>query len=126
MTKPAKSKSLFGSTHELAKMVRSLKKVSDKAIKVLEAGLDSEDEKLRLQAAQQLLKFYADTAKEVNQDQLNRLILEVKASNLIGQGSTVPEDSTPRLNFDEIHPDFRDDVEDAQNVVDMGQVNRVG
>lgn len=126
MGRPAKSQSLFKSTHELKGMVRSLKKLSEKAIQTLELALDSEDEKLRVTAAQQLLKFYMDSSKEVNQDSLNRLILEVKTNGLIGQGSTAQDDNTPQLNFDEIHADFRDNVVDAQNVVDLSDVSKIG
>lgn len=127
MGRPAKSQSLFKSTHELTKMVRSLKKLSEKAITVLEKALESQDEKLKVAAAQQLLKFYMDSAKEVNQDSLNRLILQVKTEGLIGQGSTVPEDNTPVLNFEEIHPEFANkDVVDAENVVDLSDVNKIG
>lgn len=125
MAQPAKEQSLFKKTHELAKMLRSIKKVSDKAIKVLEMGLESEDEKIRMQAAQQLLKFYVDTAKEVNQDQINRLILEIKSTGLIGNGSTAnDDDTTPKLDFDSIHPDFRDNATDVE-VIDMGSVNKI-
>lgn len=120
-----KAKPIFTKVHELAKAVRSLKKLSNKALDVLEAAMSSQDEKLRVQAAQQLLKFYMDAAKEVNQDNLNRLILEIKASGMIGQGSTAEDDDTPVLNFDEIHPSFRE-VADAENVVDLSDVNKIG
>lgn len=126
MGKPAKQQSLFKSTHELKKLLSGLKRISEEALAVLVAGLHSEDEKLRLQAAQQILKFQVDVAKEINQDSINRLILQVKTEGLIGQGSTVPEDNTPVLNFDEIHPQFRDKVEDAQNVVDLSDVSKIG
>lgn len=130
MGRPAKSQSLFKSTHELTKMVRSLKKLSEKAIAVLEKALDSQDEKLKVAAAQQLLKFYMDSAKETNQDSLNRLILQVKTEGLIGQGSTVPEDNTPVLDFENLHPQFRDqpvaDAENIKDVVDLSDVSKIG
>lgn len=126
MGKPAKQQSLFKSTHDLKKLLTGLKKISEEALAVLVAGLHSEDEKLRLQAAQQILKFQVDVAKEINQDSINRLILQVKTEGLIGHGSTVPEDSTPKLDFDNIHEDFRNNVVDAENVVDLSQVSKIG
>lgn len=120
-----KEKPLFRQTHELAKAVRSLKRLSTKAIEVLEKALTSNDEKTRMLAADKILSYYEKMAKETNQDQLNRLILEIKSSGMIGQGSTADDDDTPVLNFDEIHPSFRD-VSDAENVVDLSDVNKIG
>lgn len=117
----SKQKPIFKRQHELAKLVRDLKKVSKKAVEVLEAGLTSQDEKIRMLAAEKLLKFYTDTAKEVNQDELNRLLLEVKSQGLIGAGSTADDDDTPALDFDNISPEFAD----AQNVVDLGNINKI-
>lgn len=126
MTKPAKQQSMFSSKHELVKMVSSLKKLSAKAIKVLELALESEDEKTRMVAAEKLLKFYYDSAKEVRQDEINNLIMQIKVEGLIGQGSTAEDDNTPVLDFDNLHPQFRDKVEDAQNVVDLSDVSKIG
>lgn len=122
----AKAKPIFTKTHELKPILTKLKKVSKKAIEVLEKALTSDDEKIRVAAAEKLLKFYVDTSKEVNQDEMNRLILEIKTSGMIGQGSTVPEDNAPVLDFDNLHPEFRDKVEDAQNVVDLSDVSKLG
>lgn len=118
----AKPKSVFKNTHELSKTVRGLRKISGRALEVLEEGLHSEDEKTRMIAAEKILKFYEVMSKEVNQDALNRLILEVKSSGLIGQGSTAEDDDTPRLDFDNLHPDFVD----AENVVDLSDVSKIG
>ena len=125
MTVPAKSQSLFQKQHELLSLVKSLKKLNKKALEVLEKALSSTDEKIRVMAADKLLKFYCDTAKEIDQSQLNRLILDIKASGLIGQGSTAEDDSTPQLDFDHIHKDFRTEAEDAENVVEMVHVNKI-
>lgn len=125
MGRPAKSQSLFKSTHELTKMMKALKKINDKAIRVLDAAMDSEDEKIRVAAAEKSIKFYADAAKEIRQDEINSTLIEMKLG-LIGQGSTAQDDNTPQLNFDEIHQDFRDNVVDAQNVVDLSDVSKIG
>jgi hypothetical protein len=118
---PTKEQAVFKKTHELAKLVRDLKKISKKAIEVLERGLDSQDERVRMIAAEKLLKFYTDSAKDVNEDELKRLLLEVKLRGMVGAGSTAQEDDdAPALDFDNISPEFRD-----VPVVDMGNVNKI-
>jgi oligoendopeptidase F len=118
---PTKQQAIFKKDHELKKLVSSLKKISKKAIETLEKGLDSQDERVRMIAAEKLLKFYVDTANEVNADELKRLLLEVKASGLIGAGSTAQnDDDIPALDFDNISEEFRD-----APVIDMGTVNSI-
>jgi hypothetical protein len=118
---PTKQQAIFKKDHELKKLVSSLKKISKKAIETLERGLDSEDERVRMLAAEKLLKFYVDTSNEINADELKRLLLEVKASGLIGAGSTAREDDdTPALDFENISEEFRD-----APVIDMGNVNKI-
>jgi hypothetical protein len=116
-----KEQAVFKKKHELAKMVRDLKKLAPKAISVLEKALDSEDERVRMIAAEKLLKFYVDTSNDVNEDELKRLLLEVKLKGLVGAGSTVQEsDDTPALDFDNISEEFRD-----APVIDMGTINKI-
>lgn len=116
-----KEQPVFKKVHELTKFLKDLKKISKKAIETLERGLDSEDERVRMIAAEKLLKFYTDTANEVNADELKRLLLEVKLKGLTGAGSTADDDSTPALDFDNINPEFASDVP----VIDMGTVNKI-
>jgi hypothetical protein len=119
---PTKEQPVFKKTHELAKLVRDLKKISKKAIEVLERGLDSQDERVRMIAAEKLLKFYTDSAKDVNEDELKRLLLEVKLRGMVGAGSTAQEDDdAPALDFDNISPEFRDNTP----VIDMGTINKI-
>lgn len=121
----ATPKSLFKKKHELAKLVRDLKKVSQKAIDILEEGLSSPDERVRMMAADKLLKFYMDAANDVRQDEIKSILLDVKMNGLIGQGSTAEDDNTPVLDFDNLNPEFASqDVQDVQ-VVDMGAVNKI-
>jgi hypothetical protein len=117
---PTKEQPVFKKTHELARLVRDLKKISKRAIEVLEKGLDSQDERVRMLAAEKLLKFYTDSAKDVNEDELKRLLLEVKLRGTAGAGSTVEDDDTPALDFDNISQEFRD-----VPVIDMGEVNKI-
>lgn len=117
---PASPKSMFVKKHELTKLLRDLKKLSTKALEVLEAGLSSNDERVRMMAAEKLLKFYTDSADAVRQDEVKSLLLDIKMNGLIGNGSTAEDDSTPALDFDNISEEFRD-----SQVIDMGTVNKI-
>lgn len=119
----ATPKPLFKKINELTKLVKSLKKVSAKAVEVLEAGLYSEDERVRMIAAEKLLKFYADIANDIRQDEIKSLLLEIRVGGMIGHGSTA-DDNTPVLDFDTLNPEFNQDVQDVQ-VVDMGNVSKL-
>jgi hypothetical protein len=117
----ARAQPIFKKEHELTDLLKKLKKLSKKTIEVLEQGLESKDERIKQQAANKIMDYLISMSKEVNQDQLARLVLEVKTSGLIGAGSTATQDdNTPELNFDEIHPDFAD-----AEIVDMSDVKAV-
>jgi HEAT repeat protein len=117
---PASPKPLFKKAHELAKMVKQLNKISKKAVEVLEQGLTSEDERVRMIAAEKLLKFYMDSAEAQRADEIKAMLLDIKVNGLIGGGSTADDDSTPALDFDNISEEFRD-----SQVIDMGTVNKI-
>jgi hypothetical protein len=114
-------KPLFKKKHELDKLVKQLNKISKKAVEVLEAGLTSNDERVRMIAAEKLLKFYMDSAEAQRADEIKAMLLDIKVTGLIGQGSTAEDDNTPALDFDNISPEFAQDVQ----VVDMGNVNKI-
>jgi hypothetical protein len=123
---PTQEKPLFSKKHELSKLVRDLKKLSTKALSVLEKGLDSPDERVRMIAAEKLLKFYTDGAESIRADEIKSLLLDIRAGGLIGKGSAADDDDdTPALDFENINPEFATDVTDAKNVVDMGNVNKI-
>lgn len=67
-----------GLKQKLGPLLKSLKTASKAAIEVLEKALESPDEKVRVSAAEKLLQFYMQTAKEINNDQVQRLIAELK------------------------------------------------
>jgi hypothetical protein len=116
-----KAQPIFKKEHELLDVLKKLKKLSKGALAVLEQGLNSEDEKVKHTSAIKILDYYTAIAKEVNQDSLSRLVLDIKAQGLVGAGTTAPEDNnTPKLDFDNIHPDFAD-----AEVVDMSDVRAV-
>jgi hypothetical protein len=62
----------------LKKLLKDLTKASKEAIEVLVVCLKSEDEKIRMQAASKILEFQSTVADKVNQDQMQRLVAEIK------------------------------------------------
>lgn len=92
--------SFYRKKGELTSLLKSLTKVSEDAIEVLVEGLKSDDEKVRVSCADKLLTFQVSTAKAVNDDNLQRLILEIKLAK--GGG--------PRELADEQKPTFCFDV----------------
>lgn len=63
---------------EFKKLKRELGKLSKSALDVLENLLASEDEKMRYQAAKAILDLDVQVTKEINQDQMSRMIAELK------------------------------------------------
>lgn len=117
---PASPKPMFKKAHELAKLVKQLNKISKKAVEVLEQGLTSQDERVRMIAAEKLLKFYMDSAEAQRADEIKAMLLDIKVNGLIGNGSTADDDDSPALDFDNISEEFRD-----SQVIDMGTVNKI-
>jgi len=79
---------------QLKDLLKKVSRETKKAIEVLVSAMDSADERIRLQAATKLLEFQVTIAKEINADQMQRLIAEIKlnrqpASKLI---PVAPED----------------------------------
>lgn len=68
---------------EFYPLLKSLKKTSKKAIEVLEAGMDSNDERVRTSCAKSLLDMLLAVTKEHNTDQMQRMIAHCR---LIGSG----------------------------------------
>lgn len=84
-----KEQSFLDDKLKLDKLLRELGKASKKAVDALESALSSQDEKIRVAAADKLLAFYVATAKEVNNDQIQRLIAELKLNG--GRGKRLVE-----------------------------------
>ena len=84
-----KEQSFLDDKLKLDKLLRELSKASKKAVDALESALSSPDEKIRVAAADKLLAFYVATAKEVNNDQIQRLIAELKLNG--GRGKRLVE-----------------------------------
>lgn len=92
---------IFKKTHELSKLLKDMKSLSDKSIQVLKEGLDSSDPKVQRDCAKLIIDYLISLGDKVNSDQLQRAILEVKM-----KGATPylkPEDkAAPRLDFNNI------------------------
>ena len=69
-----------------------LEQVSDKTV----------DLKLRLQYAEKLLGYHVEVSKLVNQDNLSRMVAEIKLNNKSTLGGTTVADATPRVDFNTI------------------------
>jgi HEAT repeat protein len=63
---------------QLQKLSKELSKASKEAIEILLSLLTSKDERIRMQAAIKLLEFEIDVKKAISQDQMQRLIAEIK------------------------------------------------
>ena len=63
---------------QLKKLAKQLATASKEAIDVLLELLKSKDERVRMQAAMKLIEFDIDVKKAISQDQIQRLIAEIK------------------------------------------------
>lgn len=124
-TKP-KTTFLKPKGHDLDKAIKQSARYLETALRTLvEISVSKEAEtKERRQAAESLLKLHKDMVGQRDKDEIERLTKEVEVLKLIGQGTTDDEeeenDDIPQLDFDNIHPDFRDneptDVEFKEKV----------
>jgi len=86
-------------SHDLAKLLRSMNKESDEALQVLLKLMESEDEKIRLEAVKLFLTTYKEIAKDINNDQFTRLLANHKYK---GPQQLEVEDDTPMIDFNSI------------------------
>jgi hypothetical protein len=98
---PAESPSFLVSSLDLKPVLKRLSAQSKAAIDVLVKLLESKDERTRMSAATKLLDFQVQIAKEINADQMQRLIAQVKLGSDAGGKSPllVPEDKRPLVDF---------------------------
>jgi hypothetical protein len=86
---------------DLTKLSKKLSKISDEVIDTLIALLQSKDERTRMTVAIKLLELDIDVKKVISQDQMQRLIAEIKL-NRSGGPKQIPvhgEDSRPLVDF---------------------------
>ena len=89
---------------DLKRVLRDVSKQSKTAIEALVGLLSSEDERVRANAAKTLLELQVTLAKEVNNDQITRLIAELRWTN--NPKTLVPldddDDMTPIVDFSQV------------------------
>ena len=98
------STSFLTSNLDLRPVQKTLKGVSKQAIAVLEMQLNSSDEKIAQTAATKLLDYYIQVSKDLNTDQIQRLIADIKYNQ---QKRLVPEgEGIPTIDFSNIQQDI--------------------
>lgn len=93
--------------HELAKLMKELDKASSSALATLiKVMTETKDEKLKAGCAKDILAFYTATAKQISDDDMARLIAEVKLGGGKKAGMVLPpgevKPATPSLDFEHI------------------------
>ncbi len=84
--------------HESAALLKILSKSTQEAVDALEKLLKSQDEKIVLGAAKAVIELQRDLANDINTDDLQRLIANVK----YGGPKELEEDDTPSIDFSNI------------------------
>lgn len=77
---------------DLKKLSKELTKASKEAVEVLLKLLESKDERVRMAAATKLLEFDIDVKKIVSQDQMQRLIAELRLNRAANKVKTIGVD----------------------------------
>lgn len=99
-------RNFLAGTLDLKALGRQLKGLSKKALDKIEALLENPDPKMQLAAAQFLINMQIQVTKDMNTDQLQRLIAQVKLGS--GRRELIPvnpedeEDKPPQLDFSTI------------------------
>lgn len=94
-------KSFLSDSINLKQLHRLLKTHGEAAIGILVAALQDKDVRVRMQAASKLLDMQILVAKEINADQMARLIAEIKIANGPKRLGATEEDEnlTPIVDF---------------------------
>lgn len=87
-------------SHDLAKMLRSMNKESEEALKVLLKLMESTDERIRLESVKLFMTIYKEIANTINDDQMRRLIAAAKFGG--PRQLEIDEDDTPLVDFNNI------------------------
>ena len=116
---PSQKQSLtFIQTHKLSPLQKRLKRISTKAVDVLEAILDGKESspKEKMDASDKLLKMYIDVTKELNNDSLKRTLLQIKVDGgLVSKEKEIEDDGSPSVMF------MPDVIVDNDNVAKGGR-----
>lgn len=90
---------------QLKKLAKALSSASKEAVDVLIKLLGSQDEKVRMQAAMKLIEYDIDVKKAISQDQMQRLIAEIKLArggSTTKQLTATQESNRPLVDFSTI------------------------
>lgn len=89
---------------QLKKLARELSKASKDAVDVLLSLLTSKDERVRMTAATKLIEFDIDVKKAISNDQMQRLIAEIKLNrqSTTKQLTAEEENKRPIVDFSTI------------------------
>jgi predicted oxidoreductase len=97
---------------DLYKLLKKLDKASLEALENLVKIMETtQDEKLRAQVSKDIIRFKIDVAKEINTDQMQRLIAEIKLNRgpqgklipLEGASDTEDQIKRPIVDFSKVH-----------------------
>lgn len=83
--------------HELTTLLKSLDKASTKAIKLLTDTMDNAktDEKTRLECANKIISFYMAASKQINDEDMARLIAQVRLGKPQGKSVGLTDGDKP-------------------------------
>lgn len=101
-TKEIELPSFIKKQHELSPLLKKLIKESEAALAILVAGIkQEEDKKLSFDCAVKLIEFQLKTAKQVNDDTVQRLIAEIRLKPNRAKNLEVDDDSSsyPVVDF---------------------------
>lgn len=87
---------------DLKRLLRDVSKQSRNAVEALAKLLTSQDEKIKLAAAKALLELNVNVAAAINDDNLKRLIAEVKLNPSGTRRLVAADDNTPLVDFSTI------------------------
>lgn len=121
---PTRKLDIFKKQNELEKLLKDLKRLNGQALEVLKEGMSCEDLKVRVQCADKILSYTTSISKEIDTQQLNRLIASIRFDAANNNLTAVEDSSGPVLAFDEIHPDFAD--KDDVTTINLTDIKSIG
>lgn len=90
--------------HELTDLQKLLAKNSALAVQVLIDTMNKEDQtdKEKRECAKLLIQYDIEVSKAINQDNMARMIAEIKMNGNNSKSLHVEDDNTPLVSFDEV------------------------
>lgn len=96
--------------HDLTKLLKQLEGITKEAVEVLESTMrESKDVKLKVECAKQIINFTMATSKQISDEDMARLIAEVRLSTpanpKVGAMLQAEERKVPQLDFSTVRDD---------------------